>query len=118
MQQIDDRILEHLQDEYSSTPSLMASNEWIHASKEEIRSRCFLLSRIKLVSKIAEDTYELTEIGEHYLHGNISMKAGCTNIRGICKNKEKVAQQKIGLENVLERDIEILSPEDGVLQGE
>lgn len=118
MRQIDERILEHLQDEYSSTPSLMASNVWIRASEEKIRNRCFRLSQIELVSKIGKDTYEITEIGEHYLQGNLNMKVGCTDIRKICADKERIVQEKIGFEEVLEKDVEILSPDDDVFQAQ
>lgn len=73
MQQIDERILEHLAEESYSTPRRMAKRKECSASKGRIRERCRILSRVELIAPVSDEwmAYELTEKGERYLEGEL-----------------------------------------------
>lgn len=71
MEQLDDRILEHVREEDWSTPSIMASRPWFDASERRIRERCRMLADADLIAPISGDMVELTTWGLLYLDGEI-----------------------------------------------
>ncbi|WP_170972478.1 hypothetical protein [Natronorubrum halophilum] len=71
MQQLDDRILEHLDDEPWSSPAVISSRTEFRASKDRIRERCQMLSFAGLIAPIHCNMYEITKWGELYLSGEI-----------------------------------------------
>lgn len=71
MQQLDDRILEYLNEEPWSSPTLMASMPEFHASEGRIHERCQVLADTELVSFIVGDMVEITQWGILYLDGEI-----------------------------------------------
>jgi len=68
---LDERILEHLDDEPWSTPELMELVEGIDATAAQIRDRCRVLADAELVAiyKKNEWNVELTTLGQLYLIG-------------------------------------------------
>lgn len=71
MEQLDDRILEHLQEESWSSVSVMDSRTEFRASKARIRERCEMLAGADLIAPIHHDMYEITNWGKLYLEGEI-----------------------------------------------
>lgn len=74
MQQLDDRILEHLEENGWSSPSIMESRpEFQHlgASKERIRERCRVLTSAELIAPIHREMVEITTWGKRYLEGKL-----------------------------------------------
>ncbi|APW99377.1 hypothetical protein CHINAEXTREME_17070 [Halobiforma lacisalsi AJ5] len=71
MEQLDDRILEHLDEEPWSSVSVMASRSCFRASKARIRERCQMLARAGLIAPVHHDMYEITTWGIRYLEGEI-----------------------------------------------
>ena len=72
LQLIDERILQHLQEERMSTTTLMAANNWIHGSKDQIRERCEYLYELGFIHKITDRTFEIDGEGIYYLDGKIA----------------------------------------------
>ena len=70
-QTLDDRIIEHLDDESWSTPGYMEMVPGIDATKAQIRDRCRVLADAGLVALQQEEGcyVELTTLGELYLDG-------------------------------------------------
>lgn len=77
MQQLDERILEHLSENPYASPRFMANQKEFSASKERIRERCRILARVGLVEPESNDwrAYHLTEKGERYLNGELKQDA-------------------------------------------
>lgn len=71
MEQTDDRILEHIQEEGWSSPTIMASLNSFEAPKGILSDRCKMLSQAGFLSPIHGDMYELTTWGMQYLEGEI-----------------------------------------------
>lgn len=72
MQQLDERILEHIRDEGWSSPSVMATHHLFnYASEARIRERCRALSYADLLAPISGDMVELTTWGQLYLEGEL-----------------------------------------------
>lgn len=71
MEQTDDRILEHIQEEGWSSPTIMVSLDSIEAPKGTLSDRCQMLSQAGFLAPIHEDMYELTTWGQQYLSGKI-----------------------------------------------
>lgn len=71
MEQLDDRILEHLNEESWSSVSVMASRPEFRASKARIRERCQMLASAGLIAPIHHEMYEITTWGMLYLEGEI-----------------------------------------------
>ncbi|KAA9408444.1 hypothetical protein EGO51_01080 [Haloarcula hispanica] len=73
---IDDRILEHLQDDSVSTAKQMAIRDNIHATEAQVQDRCRVLADADLVAFLTEDQdfVELTTEGEQYLKGEIDVE--------------------------------------------
>ena len=71
MQQLDDRILEHLEEEPWSSPSVMDSMPEFDASEGRVRERCRVLADAELVAFVVGDMVEITRWGLLYLDGGI-----------------------------------------------
>lgn len=73
MSQLDERIIEHLDDEGWASPATMHRSFCFSASKARIRERCRELTGVGLVAPIYEgsDMYELTFVGQLYLDGDL-----------------------------------------------
>ncbi|MFH5798557.1 hypothetical protein [Haladaptatus sp. CMAA 1911] len=71
MEQLDDRILEHLSEESWSSPSVMESMPEFRASKDRINERCRVLADAELVAIVVGDMVEITQWGMLYLDGGI-----------------------------------------------
>ncbi|UWG46591.1 PhiH1 repressor family protein, contains HTH domain [Halanaeroarchaeum sp. HSR-CO] len=74
MQQLDERILEHLSEEGWSTPHIMAKEPAFHdleASKARIGERCRALADVDFIAPIHGDMYEITTWGQLYLDGDL-----------------------------------------------
>lgn len=76
MQQLDERILEHLAEDGWSTPSLIAADQRfddLKASESRIQERCRELTERELVEpyRYGSDMYEITTWGLAYLRGNL-----------------------------------------------
>lgn len=67
---LDERILEHLDEERWSTVSYMSEHRWIPGVKEAIRSRCGMLEVVGLIDQIAEEAYGISDEGILYLDGD------------------------------------------------
>lgn len=68
---LDDRILEHLNEESWSSPSVMASRPGFRASPSRIGERCRVLADAELVAFVYDDAVEITSWGQLYLSGKI-----------------------------------------------
>lgn len=68
---IDDRILELLDEESWSTPSVMKLEPYIHATENQIRDRCMVLADADLLAVDQTNGWEveLTTEGKLYLEG-------------------------------------------------
>ena len=72
MQQLDERILEHLAEESWSSPSVMASRpEFRWASEARLRERCKMLGYAEFIAPIAGEMVEITTWGQLYLAGEL-----------------------------------------------
>lgn len=72
---LDERILEHLQDDTWATPRFMACRDGINATESQIRDRCRVLADADLVAFLTDhgDLVELTTWGERYLDGEVDV---------------------------------------------
>ena len=68
---LDDRILEHLDQEGMSTPSIMATRLPTRASERRLRERCEWLADAGLIYPVTDRYYEITSWGQLYLRGRI-----------------------------------------------
>jgi len=68
---LDDRILEHLNEEPWSSPRVMNSLSDFRASQARLAERCRMLTYAGLVAPISDDMYEITTWGMLYLDGEI-----------------------------------------------
>lgn len=74
MQQVDERILEHLAEDGWASPQTMVSDsrfERMKVSRGHIRERCEELARRELIAPIYSDMYEITTEGLAYLRGDL-----------------------------------------------
>lgn len=73
---LDERILEHLEEDMFSTPRYMEGVIKFNASERRIRERCRLLSQVGLIAPVYEgDTlYEITGKGRGYLLGDLDVE--------------------------------------------
>jgi hypothetical protein len=74
MKQLDERILEHLDVEAWSSPSVMARESEFSASEGHIRDRCRRLQYVGFIAPIACDMWEITTDGRLYLEGKIDAR--------------------------------------------
>lgn len=75
-QTLDERILEHLDDEPWSTPDLMELVKGIDATAAQVRDRCRVLADAELVAIYETEGWnvELTTLGELYLKGEADIE--------------------------------------------
>jgi hypothetical protein len=72
MQQLDDRILEHLDEEGWLSPRVMVSQSEIdEASKSRIHERCEFLVYAGFAAPLTDTMYEITRWGQLYLEGEV-----------------------------------------------
>jgi len=74
MQQLDERILEHLHEEGWSTPGMIVSDRRfreLEASEARVRERCHELTQRELVEPVHTEMYEITTWGVAYLRGDL-----------------------------------------------
>ena len=74
MQQLDERILEHLAEDGWSTPTMIVADRRfrdLQASKARVRERCRELAERELVEPIHSEMYEITTWGLAYLRGDL-----------------------------------------------
>ncbi len=74
MQQVDERILEHLAEDSWATPATIESDpqfEKLDVSRNHIRERCNELTRRELIAPVYDDMYEITSWGLAYLRGDL-----------------------------------------------
>ncbi|MFA9415158.1 hypothetical protein [Natrinema sp. HArc-T2] len=71
MEQLDDRILEHLHEEEWSSVTVMNSRPEFRASKARLRERCQMLASAELIEPLHRDMYEITTWGVLYLEGEL-----------------------------------------------
>jgi hypothetical protein len=75
-QTLDERILEHLDDEPWSTPRMMELVEGIDATTAQVRDRCRVLADVGLVAIHFDREWnvEITTLGQLYLKGQADIK--------------------------------------------
>lgn len=73
MSQLDERIIEHLDDDGWATPATMSRSFCFTASEDRIEERCRALQDAGLVAPLYPDgeMYELTVVGTLYLDGEL-----------------------------------------------
>jgi hypothetical protein len=73
MDQLDERILEHLDDFGWSSPSLMRQHFRFSTTESRVRRRCEVLADADLIAPIYDGAsmFEITTIGRLYLQGEI-----------------------------------------------
>jgi hypothetical protein len=74
MQQLDERILEHLKEEGWATPRTMARDarfQDMRASEARIRERCRILLSRELIEPVHGDYYDISRWGLAYLRGDL-----------------------------------------------
>lgn len=74
MQQLDERILEHVEEEGWSSPGIMVSRpafQRLDASEARIRERCRVLTSAELIAPFHGEMYEITTWGRLYLDGEL-----------------------------------------------
>jgi DNA-binding Lrp family transcriptional regulator len=76
----DDRILEILADEGSSTPSAIADMDIVRRSRPTINTRLRKLDEAGLVEKRGRGLYAITDIGELYLIGGYDVEKEETTV--------------------------------------
>jgi hypothetical protein len=70
---LDERILEHLEEDSWSTPRFMSKVFKFNASRSRVKERCEWLTQSGLVAPIYEDAnlYAITREGQLYLGGDL-----------------------------------------------
>jgi hypothetical protein len=71
---VDERILEHLDEQGWSTPRTIASDHRLHdlaADPATVENRCYVLAARELVAPITDDSFEITRWGQAYLRGDL-----------------------------------------------
>lgn len=71
MEQVDERILEHLADSGWSTPGIMERERGFDLSAGRIRERCERLVYAGFVAPLHGEMYEITQWGSLYLDGEL-----------------------------------------------
>lgn len=76
MSKADDRILEYLEQEGPHSPGRIAESEMVRFSRKTINMRLIKLEQAGLVEKdaIGRGVYEISEIGEQYLTGDLDAR--------------------------------------------
>ncbi|MCU4926636.1 hypothetical protein OB905_11695 [Halobacteria archaeon AArc-dxtr1] len=70
---LDERILEHLNDDSWSTPRHMARVMKFDASRHRVSERCWMLAQAGFIAPLFEESkmYEITGEGQQYLEGKL-----------------------------------------------
>ncbi len=70
---LDERILEHLEEDSWSTPRFMSKKFRFNASQGRVEERCRKLTQAGLIAPIYEETnlYAITGEGRQYLEGEL-----------------------------------------------
>lgn len=70
---LDERILEHLEEDSWSTPRYMSKEFRFNASRGRVEERCRKLTQAGLIAPIYEDAnlYDITSDGQQYLEGEL-----------------------------------------------
>lgn len=70
---LDERIVEHLQDNPWSTPRHMSREIKFNASRDRVDERCKMLTQAGLIAPIysGANLYEITSEGQQYLSGEL-----------------------------------------------
>lgn len=74
MQQLDERILEHLAEDGWSTPKMIASDRRfrdLQPSEARVQERCRELTERELIEPVHTEMYEITTWGLAYLRGDL-----------------------------------------------
>jgi hypothetical protein len=71
MTMADDRVLEYLREEGTSTPKQMADDERIRFSRSYVNARCTELARRSFVLNLGNGVYQITYRGQQYLDGEL-----------------------------------------------
>jgi len=74
MQLLDERILEHIDEENWATPRTMFRDvnfDGLRASEGRIRERCEMLAQAGLIAPLHSEMYEITTEGQLYLNGDL-----------------------------------------------
>ena len=84
MQQLDERILEHIHEEEWASPKTMVRVEELRGSLPRISERCEWMHRAGLIAPLyrGADAYELTSEGLLYLRGSLDAE-NLTDPRGV-----------------------------------
>jgi len=68
---LDDRILEHLNEESWSSPAVMESHHGFRVPASSIRDGCRIFADAELVAIIHDDAIDITNWGQFYWRGKI-----------------------------------------------
>lgn len=73
---LDERIIEHVDENAWASPKTMEQAIKFNASERRIRERCKMLSDVGLIAPIYEgaDMYEITAEGQEYLDGDLDVE--------------------------------------------
>ncbi|HKL30127.1 MAG TPA: MarR family transcriptional regulator [Natrialbaceae archaeon] len=71
MTMADDRILEYLAEEGTSTPKRMADDARMRFSRSYINARCTELAQRSFVLNLGNGVYQITYRGQQYLDGEL-----------------------------------------------
>jgi len=74
MTMADDRVLEYLSEEGTSTPKRMADDDRVHFSRSYINARCTELSERSFVLNLGNGVYQITYRGQQYLDGELDAR--------------------------------------------
>jgi repressor of nif and glnA expression len=70
---LDERILEFLNEEGPRAPSKIAEDTRILYRSQHVGNRCRLLAEIRLLRKVGNGVYDITEKGQKYLAGELEL---------------------------------------------
>ncbi|MFW5938133.1 MAG: MarR family transcriptional regulator [Halanaeroarchaeum sp.] len=71
MTMADDRILEYLAEEGTSTPKRMADDDRMRFSRSYVNARCTELAHRSFVLNLGNGVYQITYRGQQYLDGEL-----------------------------------------------
>lgn len=74
MQSADDRILEWLESEGTTTPKTLSDESPYDYHRNTVQRRLRLLSKAGLVERVGRGVYRITEEGEKYLAGESDLR--------------------------------------------
>lgn len=71
MTMADDRILEYLAEEGTTTPKRMANDDRMRFSRSYVNARCTELAKRSFVLNLGNGVYQITYRGQQYLDGEL-----------------------------------------------